>query len=573
MEVINDQMERTVPIQGGGLLHVEWDSGIGRQSYAGESVVTMVHPKQLTPQPGVTSGIRDMDSIILNLPVTESYVRRTYGVDVHGEAESDPELRSAEGAAPVEGMLTMHVGYEREDEGIRKFVWVNDVVLEDIADYQARRLKRCTKCGAIEPTGVEPLEEPTADGSYPGGGDWELEAGELASENARPARKRKRDGTCPFCGQGRFEAQSVEYEEVWGSGFDVTRPDGETIHVPGEHWETAEDGTPVLEPTRIRFYKPDVYPVLLMKNVSKFGALLGQSDVDIIERQQNTINRLEQKMLDLVLKSGSYISLPPDPAVKLDATDGKEIRLKTADQKAYLDVYDMQGNIEQPMALVNHIYEEARYTIGITDSFQGREDTTATSGKAKEISANQAAGRFMSKRVMKRAFWAELFETLFKFELAYRDDRRPVIGMDKNGQPRDAEFSKYMFLEQDENGEWYYNTDFLFDVDSSSTLAADRSNMWKELYAYYTGGAMGDPAETGTRIKFWHLMEEQHYPTAGKIKAMLVEEQEKEAQLQQAAAQMQMQAQERAQRDAQQKSEEQAAMQELAAMSGGAPGG
>ena len=35
------------------------------------------------------------------------------------------------------------------------------------------------------------------------------------------------------------------------------------------------------------------------------------------------------------------------------------------------------------MVYLSQVYEEARQIIGITDSFQGRTDPTATSGKAK----------------------------------------------------------------------------------------------------------------------------------------------------------------------------------------------
>ena len=95
----------------------------------------------------------------------------------------------------------------------------------------------------------------------------------------------------------------------------------------------------------------------------------------------------------------------------------KKIYLSSPADKSYLDVYDLQGDIEQDMAYLAQIYEEARQVIGITDSFQGRKDSTATSGKAKEFSAAQSAGRLESKRVMKDAAYAALFEAMFKFKI------------------------------------------------------------------------------------------------------------------------------------------------------------
>ena len=155
-----------------------------------------------------------------------------------------------------------------------------------------------------------------------------------------------------------------------------------------------ELGLPVVavvqEPTRIPFYKPDIYPVILQKNVSVYGRFLGDSDLDKIADQQNTTNRIEAKIIDKLTKSGSYISLPNDAKIRYDEEDMKKIYLSSPADKSYLDVYDLQGDIEQDMAYLSQVYEEARQVIGITDSFQGRKDSTATSGTAKEFSAAPA---------------------------------------------------------------------------------------------------------------------------------------------------------------------------------------
>ena len=187
-------------------------------------------------------------------------------------------------------------------------------------------------------------------------------------------------------------------------------------------------GLPVVEvhvtPTRIPFYKPDIYPVILQKNVSVYGKFLGDSDIDKIADQQNTSNRIEAKIIDKLVKSGSYITLPKDAKIRYDEEDMKKIYLPNAADKSFIDVYDLQGNIEQDLTYLGQVYEEARQVIGITDSFQGRKDSTATSGTAKEFSAAQAAGRLESKRVMKDAAYAALFEAMFKFKLAYSTTSR-----------------------------------------------------------------------------------------------------------------------------------------------------
>ena len=71
MEVINDMMERTVPIQGGSFLLIEWDNTERTQNTIGDITVQYIHPKQIVPQNGVFSSIEDMDYIIIKMPQTK----------------------------------------------------------------------------------------------------------------------------------------------------------------------------------------------------------------------------------------------------------------------------------------------------------------------------------------------------------------------------------------------------------------------------------------------------------------------------------------------------------------------
>jgi hypothetical protein len=304
-----------------------------------------------------------------------------------------------------------------------------------------------------------------------------------------------------------------------------------------------EMGLPIVEiieePEKIPFYKPDVFPIILQKNVSIYGRFLGDSDIDKIADQQNTTNRIEAKIIDKLLKSGSYITLPDEASIKVDADDMKVIRPGSPAAKAMIGVYDLQGNTERDMAYLAQVYEEARQVIGITDSFQGRADHTATSGKAKEFAAAQSAGRLESKRVMKNAAYAALFETMFKFKLAYADEPRPVISNDIYGNAQYKSFNRYDFLEKDAAGQWCWNDQFLFSCDTSAPLASNREAMWQETRMNLSTGAFGDPSSIQTLILFWSKMELLHYPGAGETKAYLEEQlrrQQEQAAMQQAQA-------------------------------------
>ncbi len=478
VEQLNDRMERTVPIQGGGMYILEWDAGRRSRDGEGESVLSVLHPKQLAPQPGVTGDLWDMDDFIIKLPQTKSFIRKRFGVELAGESEAEPSVRAAGAVSASEELVTQYVAYYRNQSGgVGMFSWVNDTVLCDLEDCQARRMLRCEACGAAESAGYG-----------------------TEGESAR----------CPVCG-APMRLYTPAYEELW---LPQTRSDGSII--PGADPVTGE-------PTRVPWYKPDIYPVILQKSISVYGQLLGESDIDKVRDQQNTINRLEKSIIDQLLAAGSYITLPPDPSIRVDTGVAKVIRLKNVTDKGYIGVYDLKCDVEQPLAYLEYVYQEARDIIGITDSYQGRRDTTAESGVAKQFAASQAAGRMQSKRVMKNACWSRLFEAMFKYELAYADEPRPIVGVDAAGNHRDEQWNRWDFLEQDEAGQWYWNDRFLFSCDTAAALAVDRSAMWQELQGYYTAGAFGDPSEADTRILFWTKMAELHYPGAAQTRENLIE--------------------------------------------------
>lgn len=544
MEIVNDMMERTVPIQGGGFYYVEWDNSEQTQNTIGDLTIQYLHPKQVVPQDGVYN-IEDMDYIMLKLPQTKGYISQRYGVDVRDESEAEPEIRGGEDSSAASDMVTQYVGYYRNNAGgIGKYSWVGDTELEDIEDYQARRLRRCRKCGAVEPLGSENMGAPTLDGKKPDAPneaegeepEWIADFDGETEPQSKPGGARTR---CPYCGSSEFEENVESYEELMNP-----RVTSMGNMLPGAEHQLL-DGMPMVAPMKVPYYKPDIYPVILQKSVSVFGQLLGDSDIDQIADQQNTVNRLWAKIMQTVVLNGSFATIPATARARVDNEEMKVYRVSSPADMQLFKVFDMMPDaqtLSQLFSLKQGAYEEARQIIGITDSYQGRRDTTATSGKAKEFAAQQSAGRLESKRVMKEAAYQQLFEAIFKFKLAYADEPRPIITHDDKGEAVYEEFDRYDFLRQDAAGQWYWNDEFIFDIDSSAPLARDREALWQETRMNFQQGAYGDPTSLQTLVFFWARMEDLHYPSAAATKKHMEEQLMQQQQMQMQQMQMQQQA-------------------------------
>ena len=177
-----------------------------------------------------------------------------------------------------------------------------------------------------------------------------------------------------------------------------------------------------------------------------------------------------------------------------------------------IEAKSLQPNVGNDMALLDKTYDIARQTIGITDSFQGRRDTTAVSGKAKEFAASQTAGRLESKRAMKNFAFSQLFEVMFQFILAYADEPRFYNYQDDKGDLQYRMFDKRIFIDKDNAGNYYYDDEFIFACDESAVLSTNRRAMWEETRLNFTSGAYGNPQDIQTIAMFWQMMDTLHYP-------------------------------------------------------------
>lgn len=533
-ERLNDVDERNTTIQGGDFFLVEWDSAKHTHSTQGELTIQVLHPRKVIPQEGVET-LQQSDYVFLELAQTKEYIKRRYGVSVTDENEDDPKIRGQE-STHSDNMVTQVIVYYRNDDGgIGLYSWVNDIVVEDLDDYQARVRKTCRKCGAFTSGNSTECPDCGSTSLVDSTEDYYTIDEDIVIYDEDGNEKKRIPAMTPVLDEIGNPVMDMVTDDFGEAVLDINGYDELGVAIMQPRMQ------PRMEPTRIPYYKPDVMPLIPRKNVSVDGRWLGTSDVDPIKDQQNEINMYTAKISEKTKKGGSLVTLPTELQIENTDEEMKLVKVQNPVDLQKISVHNMQADFSGDISMAENNYQWARQTIGITDSFQGRVDNTATSGVAKQISANQAAGRFESKKVMKRAAYAEMYEVMFKFILAYADEVREFRAVDKLGNDVYRKFNKYEFLEQDAAGEWYWNDRFLFSADSTGSMQQNRQAMWEECRNNLQMGAFGNPQDIRTLLTYWTTMEGLHYPLASVIKKNLEEIQQQDQQAMQQQQMMQEQ--------------------------------
>lgn len=449
-EEINDSAERGTLKQGSAFYLVGWDETKSTPTTSGELFIKYYPLDQVYPQPGITD-IHDAEYIFVKDLVSVKKLKDVYGVKI----PDGPEFK---------GMNTLiTVYYYNEDGNVSRYGWIEntDIVVFDEEDYELRKVKVCKDC-----------ETPLY-----------------------------RNDTCELCGSTKHKYISMEDEVL---EEDVVRGDP---GVEGSEEVLAKKGT------AIPYYKINELPFVLRRNISDDTSLYGISDIDLLESNQISMNKILTKMEENVLKAGSFVTKVKGTNIPNNDETLKVVTLQDPNQVRGFSVQTVQANMQQDNILQEQFYQMGRDSLGITDSYQGKRDTTAESGKAKQVSAAQAAGRMESKRRMKDAAYADLYRIMFKFLLAYCDEKRTYSRMKPDGTYVKGQFCRYNYLDG-ELGDVYYNDRFLFSVDDASTLMTNRSAMWQETTNNFAAGTFGNPADPQTLMLYWNMMKGLNYPLA-----------------------------------------------------------
>ena len=497
-EKMNDLDERYNPIYGGSVWLVEWDDSQRTHNTVGDVKVTCLSPKTFVGEPNIYD-IRDMEYCFISFETTKDDIVRKYGVsyDVADEAESD--------TGTDENSATVYVCYYKNDEDkVCQFIWSGDKVLRDMDDYFARKIKVCETCGKREELcdckeqgrkrriRVQSDEYEIPDRPIPLSNGLVIPLMSQAIEDGQPVYEKVRREALDENGQ-------MIFEDVGG------------IMMPA----TIEVDVPKMEETKIPFYAPSVFPIVIRKNTSEEGSLFGQSDCEFIRPQQQAINKVESRIMMKLMRSSVTPVMPEDATVSMNnAVFGQVIKMRPGQTANQYGVVDTTPDISKDIAEAERLYDHAKRILGISDSFQGQYDGSAQSGKAKQLQIQQAAGRLDSKRQMKNAAYAEIDQIIFQLYLAYADEPRVYSYKDSFGKWQNIVFRRHDFVERDEAGQYYYNDEFMFSADATVDIDKQRELIWQENRANFQMGAYGNPATPEAQLIYWQNNEAARYPFA-----------------------------------------------------------
>lgn len=477
---LNDRSERSTYVDGTSWYKVWWDSLENSYETSGTVKVDVCLADQIVPQPGV-SDWRQLEYIFELQQISLSRIYKLFGRRITPISGDSSQMAEPAQQADLSTITMITCYYLNEDRIVGRFAWAqhSQQVICNEHDWQIRKLRTCTKCGQIVPQALE----------------------------------------CPICGSKSFKYENAKTEILDQDLMEVYNPYdvGETDDPDAK--DEYKSRVFLTKGTEIPYYRLRMLPFIPRPAVSSIESLYGVSEVMVLLELQDMTNKLYTKMTDKTLSSGAIVTKPQ--RVKINDTDDgiKQVDVRTYEESQMVQTKQIMADTSQDIVAAQMLYDSAKASSGVTDSYQGKYDASATSGKAKEFAAMQSAGRIESLRIMKAAAFSGLYELVLKYLLAFSDESRRFVKVLPDGSTTEEEWNKYMFLDRDKYGELYYRDDFSFSSDPAATLETNKVAMWQEIQSQFIQGTFGNPQDPRTLELFWNMMDQQQYPLAKMVLA------------------------------------------------------
>ncbi len=458
IEMLTDMNERNTYVHGISIAFMNWNTNLGQHEFIGDKELIGYHPKQVIPQPNIYDH-KKMRYCFLICPTTKDEVKERTGVDVESETQQHPEANEITGGTTatttnknqsttkdvIEEIVCLYLD---SDGDVCKLSWCGTTVTENKPKYYYPRIEECKDCGA---------ENAQGDKECSSCGSKKLKTKVIMEETI----------------QEDMELSPIVYpkkKKVLQTGLDGNKfVDESTSQEATERIVPAGTVIPIPAPKRL--------PIIVRKNIPLNFSFRGRSDVETIRDQQESIKKVWSRAEEKTLTAGGIIGIP-QKLNKQPSDDVYQVWKGNGADLSQIIVKDLKVDISQDIefAQLNKVF--AKDTLGITDSYQGKYDPSANSGKAKQVQVEQAAGRLQSKQKNKFTFYADMFELMFYFDLCFTKEARPYMKTNANGDEEYEEFDKYELLCQDASGEWYFNTDFSFKAEMGSNLPHDKQFLY-----------------------------------------------------------------------------------------------
>ena len=287
----------------------------------------------------------------------------------------------------------------------------------------------------------------------------------------------------------------------------------DTIDIDYEEINSIIDGSKI---SRVPYYTPKSFPLVVRKNTSSEKSLFGQSDCKYIRPEQQAINKVESRILQKLLRSGVTPVVPEDANININnSVFGQVIKMKPGESMAQYGKVDTTPDISQDIEEAERLYNHSKRILGISDAYQGISEFANESGVARKLRIQQASGRLESKRKMKHITYSKLDRIIFEHYLAFADEPRVLSYEDAYGKPHNECFNRYDFLIYDtaELG-FKYDDSYLFSVDHNAASEYQRESLWERNLENLKSGTLGDPKAPHTLLRYWQAQERAHYPHA-----------------------------------------------------------
>lgn len=463
-EEVHDESEHAALIDSTCWLKVSWDPFSNTHERSGMPIVECCPIDTVFPQPGVYD-YKKLEYIFERKILTLSTI-----LDLYRKNVPNP---SNDGLVPV-----VECYYLNEDRHVGKFVYTEDTltVLCNDLEWGMRRRRECLDCGKVVP----------------------------------------RAAVCPVCGSTHLEYVGVkEYklkhdliriQNPYRSGLSSNPQDDNTV---------ANENEVIPAGTVIPHYLISQLPYVPKRLIKLPRDIYGISEVQLQLEPQDAVNKFLNKATKKSASSKAYVTKLKDTRVDDENKEITYIEVESHQEASSIQVKQVTADINEEVTMAQLLYENAKSTAGITNTDQGKNDPSARSGKAKQLQLAASQARQQSSTVQRDQAYAGVYELIFKNLLAFCDEERSFVKLMPDGSEKEEVWSKYMFLDQDEDGEFYYRDDFAWSVDDATEITNDRASMWQLIDNDFLNGTMGTEIDPMRALKmYWTMKDQAGYPTA-----------------------------------------------------------